>query len=60
VVASLQIHSGFFSHRIKLLGLPLSAVTVSLQYLPRYLYSTASSNIRQNDYYLLRSETCYC
>jgi len=51
VVALLYIHSGFFSHSIKLRGLPLSPVTVSLHYLPRYLRSTASRNIRQNAYY---------
>ena len=33
-VAMLPFHSGFFSHSIKLRGLPLSAVTVSLHYLP--------------------------
>jgi len=31
VEAFLQIHSSFFSHSAKLLGLPLSAVTASLQ-----------------------------
>jgi len=39
----------------KTTGLPLSAVTVSLHYLPRYLPSTASSNMRQNANYLPRS-----
>jgi len=39
VDALLQIHSDFFSHCIKLHGLPLSAVTVSLHHLPRYLRS---------------------
>ena len=38
--ALLHIQSGFFSHSIKLRGVPLSAVTVSLHYLPRYLRST--------------------
>jgi len=53
VVALLQIHSGFFSHSIELRYLPLSvsAITVLLQYMPRYLRSTASSNMRQNAYY---------
>jgi len=51
VNALLYIHSGFFSHSIKLRSLPLSAVTVSLHYLPRYLRSAASSNKRQNAYY---------
>ena len=37
-----QIHSCFFSHSIKLNGLPLSAVTVSLHYLPRCLCSTVT------------------
>jgi len=50
VNALLYIHSGFFSHSMKLRSLPLSAVTVSLHYL-RYLRSTASSNMRQNAYY---------
>ena len=31
----LQIHACFFSHNMKLRALPLSAVTVSLHYLPR-------------------------
>ena len=51
VNALLHIHSGFFSHSVKLRSLPLSAVTVTLHYLPRYLRSTASSNMRQNAYY---------
>jgi len=52
VDALLKIHFGFFSHCIKLRGLPLSAVTVSLHYLPRFLRSTASRNMWQNTYYL--------
>ena len=35
VEALLQIHSCFFSHSVKLRGLPLSAVTVSLNYQPK-------------------------
>ena len=35
VVAFLYIHSGFFSHCIKLRGSSLLAVTTSLHYLPR-------------------------
>jgi len=36
VEALLQIYSCFFSHSMKLRGLPLSAVTVSLHYLLTY------------------------
>jgi len=43
--------ASFHFHSIKLRGLPLSAVTVSLHYMPRYLSSTASSNMQQNAYY---------
>ena len=37
-----RFHSCFFSHSMKLRGLPLSAVTVLLHYLPRCLRSTVT------------------
>jgi len=46
VEALLQIHSCFFSHSIKLRSLPLSAVTVSLDYLPRCVRSTITCGKR--------------
>jgi len=60
VNALLYIHSGLFSHSIKLRNLPLPAVTVSLHYLPRYLRSTASSNMRQNACYPNLKWPWYC
>ena len=44
VEALLQIYWCFFSHNIKIRGLPLSAITVSLHYLPTCLRSTVACN----------------
>jgi len=46
VEALLQIHSCFFSHSVKLRGLPPLAVTISLNYLPKMI--EFPSHMRQN------------
>jgi len=56
--AAMLFYSCFFSRNIKLHGLPLSAVTASLDYLPKM--SAFNSHMRQNAFngnmLLLRNE----
>jgi len=47
----LQIDSCYFSRRIKLRVLPLSAVTASLNYLPRCVLLAVTSHMCQRAYY---------
>jgi len=64
VEALLQIHSYLFSHSIKLRGLPLSAITVSLRHLPRCLRSAVTcgktpSTVTSSEPFKIFAVFCY-